>query len=382
MKTLFIKEKKINLYENIKRLFNIQNINFNIVQADEKIPPLESNEVLIKTLFCGVCPTEIKKIIDPKVLDELSKKLNRRYGDYYPGHEVVGRISEVGSGMNKNLIDKIVTVGDINICRAFKFLPECSNCKKGRGIICKSKSKIKKNKNKKIFGGFSDFFIRSEGQFLVLDEKINKLNATFIEPLSSAIHCESKLSKKNDYIIINGLSTISILFYRYLIYKNYNLNKIFFVVENNFEKKEAIKKKINNVFLGLDDLKLKSDIFFDFIGKYRNINKIFQSLHSNGEVYLFGFEDKSIIVDTDLLINNEITVSGLHGYSSRLIDGKYILDLNIASEMISKNYIYVEDLVSDIQPLSKSKQVLEKICRSFISKKKIKEVHYRTIFKS
>jgi uncharacterized zinc-type alcohol dehydrogenase-like protein len=103
--------------------------------------PLGPYELLVKVECCGLCHTDAHHIL----------------GEYYaakfpfvPGHEIVGKVQEVGSMVDKARIGRRVGVGyQYNSCL------ECEWCIRGKEHLCKQK----KTTLGAGHGGFADFAV-------------------------------------------------------------------------------------------------------------------------------------------------------------------------------------------------------------------------------
>lgn len=368
MQTIFIDFKKKNKSKTI-----------NLIKKEVKIPKPHSNEVLIKTLACGVCSTDIKKIIRSSNTLIEAKQLNRNSRKDYLGHEVFGEIINVGSKINKNLVGKKVIVADINSCKSFNISPECENCKKKQGIFCLNKRKRKNTRD--VYGGYSDYFIRSIHQCLVLKSSINKFDAIFTEPLASAVNCERHIDK-NSKILIYGYSTISILLFRYLKYLNYKKENIYFYIKNKEELNHLKKNTKCNYLLTLRDKQNFFDNIIDFIGNGEEIDKYLNILNLKGNILLFGLENMITKFNSSLLINKQISINGIHGYSSKFSKGKFISDIEKASKLLAQKKIRVDDLISKKLNFKNAHNELEKICYLYKKNKKKNKLIFRTVFYS
>ena len=91
---------------------------------------------------------------------------------------------------------------------------------------------------------------------------------------------------------------------------------------------------------------------------------------------LFGHLIK-IDLDLKILIKKQISLEGIHGYSSVKKNGKFISDIEIAIKYIVKNKIYLKDLIHSKNKLKDAKKTLENICRDV--KKGKKETVFRSI---
>lgn len=79
---------------------------------------LQPHDVQIEILFCGVCHSDLHH-----VRDELGEDMPTIY-PIVPGHEIVGRVTAIGSDVKNHKVGNIVAVGclvDAN--------PHCPHCK-------------------------------------------------------------------------------------------------------------------------------------------------------------------------------------------------------------------------------------------------------------
>lgn len=85
-------------------------------------PPVAAGHVLIEVAACGVCRTDLQLV---------SGDLAARRLPIVPGHQVVGRVIEVGTGADPNLADRFVgLVWLAGTCG------ECRYCRTGRENLC------------------------------------------------------------------------------------------------------------------------------------------------------------------------------------------------------------------------------------------------------
>src|SRR5690242_3371862 len=125
------------------------------------------HDVQIEILFCGVCHSDIHQV--------RNEWKNSIY-PMVPGHEIVGRVTAVGSKVKKFKENDLAGVGCIvDSCR------ECSNCKKGLEQYCKNGSTGTYNAYEKdgktiTFGGYSKQIVVNEDFVLKISDKL-PLNA-------------------------------------------------------------------------------------------------------------------------------------------------------------------------------------------------------------
>src|SRR5258707_4420036 len=88
---------------------------------------LTEHDVEIEILFCGVCHSDLHQ-----VRNEWKEVMPTVY-PVVPGHEIVGRVTKVGSAVTKFKAGDIAAVGCmVDSCR------QCSACKAGEEQYCEN----------------------------------------------------------------------------------------------------------------------------------------------------------------------------------------------------------------------------------------------------
>ena len=124
-------------------------------------------DVQIDILFCGVCHSDLHQ-----VRDEWHDAAPTVY-PCVPGHEIVGRVSKVGSAVKKVKAGELAAVGCmVDSCRT------CAHCSKGLEQYCQSGPVLTYNGPDKhsggvTYGGYSDRIVVDEAFVLRVSEKAN-----------------------------------------------------------------------------------------------------------------------------------------------------------------------------------------------------------------
>ena len=141
------------------------------------MPKVKDNEVLIKTSLVGICNTDYE--------------ITKGYMGYKGvlGHEFVGVVVEVGSNVDKNLINKRV-VGEINCACGV-----CEYCKKDLQRHCPNRQTLgiwQKD------GCFSEYFTLPKENVIEISDNIDDKTAVFTEPLAAAYEIIEQVHIKPD----------------------------------------------------------------------------------------------------------------------------------------------------------------------------------------
>ncbi len=132
---------------------------------------LRDNDVAIEILYCGICHTDL----------HLSRNDWKDWGPTHypcvPGHEIVGRVVEVGAGVTRHAVGDTVAVGTIvDSCQ------HCDQCRRDEEQMCREGPTLTYNGVDRIdgsptHGGFSKHFVVREEFALRLPEGLDPARA-------------------------------------------------------------------------------------------------------------------------------------------------------------------------------------------------------------
>ena len=161
------------------------------------IPELREKDVLVKVSACGVCGSDI-----PRVLET---------GTYHfptiPGHEFGGTIAEAGSGVSKELCGKRVAVIPLIPCKT------CKSCETGQYAQCEHYDFLGSRND----GGFAEYVkipaaaVRS-GNIVPLADHVSYAEAAITEALSCVYNGISQCHiRPGDAVVVIGAGPIGMM---------------------------------------------------------------------------------------------------------------------------------------------------------------------------
>ena len=123
---------------------------------------LTPNDVLIEILYCGVCHSDIH---------QAKNEWGGSIFPMVPGHEIVGKITQVGSAVKHFKIGDLAGVGCfVDSCRS------CHNCKDGLEQFCADTvftyNSLEKNSKTPTYGGYSSQVVVDEKYTLRIPENL------------------------------------------------------------------------------------------------------------------------------------------------------------------------------------------------------------------
>lgn len=130
-----------------------------LVEVDLPIPKPGKGEILLRVSACGVCHTE---------LDEIEGRLMPQFLPIILGHQVVGRIHELGPGTSK------VKLGDrVGVSWFYSSCGSCQHCLAGNENLCEQF----KGTGKDVNGGYAEYMIADERSAIPIPKRFSDLQA-------------------------------------------------------------------------------------------------------------------------------------------------------------------------------------------------------------
>jgi len=122
------------------------------------------NDVQIEILYCGVCHSDIHQV---------RNEWGNAIYPMVPGHEIVGRVTEVGSGVTRFRVGDLAGVGClVDSCRT------CPKCQKGLEQYCENGSvgtynSLERDGQTVTYGGYSRQIVTQEDFVLRISDKLD-----------------------------------------------------------------------------------------------------------------------------------------------------------------------------------------------------------------
>ncbi|MFH1783091.1 MAG: zinc-dependent dehydrogenase [Candidatus Omnitrophota bacterium] len=298
-------------------------------------PEIKKGELLLKITDSGICGTDIvewyRKSKIPLVL----------------GHEIVGRIAEIGEGLEGFTIGERVAASHHVPCG------ECHYCMMDHESACDLLRKTGFYP-----GGFSEFVripsinIEKKGIYKI-PAKVTSEEATFIEPLACAIRGQrSSGYKKGQDLLIIGSGISGLLHLK--LAKSKNFGKIITTDINRFRLDAAKKYGAGLTIDAEEDVPKKVE---EFLGKKADLvilcasaksafKQTLQSVDKGGTVLIFASAEEKGKLDLDInkfFWRNEMTITS--SYAANPSEHREAL------RMIEEGAVDVKDMITHTLPL-------------------------------
>jgi len=155
-------------------------------------PRVEPGWVLLKVERVGICGTD-------KAMYTGTYRLLKT--PLIPGHEVSGRVVEVGDGVPRDIVGHRVTT-EINV-----YCGRCWYCRNGMPTHCPYRETIGITRD----GGMAEYMVTRHDLVHVVDD-LTSVQASFVEPLAAVVEMlEMEYVKPFSRIAVIGVGTIGLL---------------------------------------------------------------------------------------------------------------------------------------------------------------------------
>ncbi|WP_339878817.1 NAD(P)-dependent alcohol dehydrogenase [uncultured Algoriphagus sp.] len=270
------------------------------IQRRELLP----NDVEIEILYCGICHSDLHAV------------KNDWGGSTYPlvpGHEIVGKITQVGSEVSKFKVGDIGAIGCIvDSCG------KCSHCHDGDEQYCETGWTVVFNSPDKIsggmtYGGFSEKIVANADYVLKMSETVD-LAATApilcagITVYSPLKHWKVGPGKKVGIIGIGGLGHMAIK-----IAKAIGAEVVVFTTSPS-KLEDAKNLGADSAVLSTDKAAMKAqrdfDMILDTVSAKHDVNVYLNALKVDGSLVLVGLPNEPLEIGAFNVVNGRKSFSG------------------------------------------------------------------------
>lgn len=307
-----------------------------------------ANDVRFEILYCGVCHSDIHQV------------RNEWGGSIYPmvpGHEIVGRVTEVGSAVKKLKVGDLAGVGCmLDSCR------ECESCRAGEEQYCdRGKTVLTYNGRYKdgtpTYGGYSDQMVVDEAFALSVSPKLDlaavaPLLCAGITTYSPLKHWNVTRGQRVGVVGLGGLGHMALKFAH-----AFGAHVTQFTTSPGKEA-DARRLGADEVVLTRDPAALKKlrhsfDFILDTVSAPHDLNIFLSLLRRNGHMVLVGLPEKPSPVAAFSLAGKRVSLagSGIGGIAQ-------------TQEML--DYCVEHSIVSDIEmiPIQKVNEAYERMLKN------------------
>ncbi len=307
-------------------------------------------DVQIEILYCGICHSDLHT-----VRDEWNSVMPTIY-PCVPGHEIVGRVTKVGSAVTKFKPGDLAGVGCL-----VDSDHTCPSCKADLEQFCGNATFTYNSPDKHLggvtYGGYSDSIVVDE--HFVLHVPAN-LNLAGVAPLLCAgittyspIHRWGDIKgKKVGVVGLGGLGHMGVKFA-----KAFGAHVVVFTTSLG-KKEDALRLGADEVIISTDAEQMKQhagtfNFILDTVAADHDLNAYINMLGLEGNITLVGAPDKPLALSSFALL-----------FGRRSVSGSLIGGLAETQEML--DFCGKHNITSDVEiiPIQRVNEAYERLVKS------------------
>ena len=309
------------------------------------------HDVQIEILYCGICHSDLHA-----VRNEWSEVMATTY-PIVPGHEIVGRVTKIGSDVTKYKVGDLAAVGCL-----VDSDHTCPNCQKGLENFCPSLTLTFNSPDRHgtapvTYGGYSDSIVVDERFVLRVPANLNlagsaPLLCTGITTYSPLRRAGITKGKKVGIVGLGGLGHMGVKLAR-----AFGAHVVVFTTSPG-KVEDALRLGAQEVVISRDANQMQKHAFsFDFIldtvSAQHDINQYINLLGIDGNLTLVGGVTKPQALSSFGLI-----------FGNRSVSGSNIGGIPQTQEML--DFCGAHDITADVEviPIQKVNEAYERLLKS------------------
>ena len=299
----------------------------------------EKNNVLIKMTAAGICGSDVGIYHGTNAAATYPRVI---------GHEMVGRVAEVGANASRLKVGDRVIVNQVTSCG------HCYPCKIGRGNVCDNLAV----RGVHIDGGYREFIAVPESDCYLLPDSLSDQDAVMIEPTTIAIQsCTRAELAKDDMLLIFGSGALGSTILKiarqlcdHIIVADIMDEKLEIAKQNGAKYtinvlKEDLVEKVKEYTYGHG-----ATVSIDSACTKDSLLSLLKATGNAGRVMTMGFSVAPTEVNQFLITSKELDVRG-----SRLQNKRF----GKAIDMINEGTLDLNGSVSHTFPIEKAQEAFD-----------------------
>ncbi|MGD0200618.1 MAG: NAD(P)-dependent alcohol dehydrogenase [Bryobacteraceae bacterium] len=308
------------------------------------------HDVQIEILFCGICHSDLHQ-----VRNQWSNVMPTVY-PIVPGHEIVGRVTKVGSAVTKYKSGDLAAVGCMVDSDG-----TCPQCKAGVEQFCPNMTLTFNSPDKHLggvtYGGYSDSIVVDERFVLRVPSNLELAGAgpllcAGVTTYSPMRHWGVTKGKKVGVVGLGGLGHMGVKFAH-----TFGAHVVVFTTSPN-KKEDALRLGADEVVVSRNGDEMKKhagsfDFILDAVSADHDINTYINLLGRDGNITLVGAPEKPFAVAAFSLL-----------FGRRSLSGSLIGGIPETQEML--DFCGAHNITADVEviPIQKVNEAYERMLKA------------------
>ena len=283
-------------------------------------PTVEPGMVVVRPTAAGICGSEIEGYLG---------RMGNRTPPLVMGHEFAGTVTEVGEGVNEDLLGRVVAVNPLTSDGT------CRLCRAGYTNLCPNRKLIGIHSP----GGFAKYALAPESNVYPLPEGVDARTGALAEPLANGVHA-ARLGLAGDpveYAVVIGGGTIGIMCLQAAVLDG--VPDVYVAEPHEARCEQALGLGAGAAYGSADEVRealeeptegLGADLVIDAVGAEATRRAALELVRPGGRAVYIGLHDDETTLGFHDVVRNQVTLQGSYAYTAEdyeqalqwLVEGK------------------------------------------------------------
>jgi len=283
-------------------------------------PSVEPGTVVVRPTATGICGSEIEGYLG---------KMGNRTPPLVMGHEFAGTVTDVGEGVDENLVGHLVAVNPLSSDGT------CRLCLAGLTSLCPNRKLVGIHSP----GGFAEYTLAPAANVYPLPEGVEARTGALAEPLANGVHA-ARLGLANNSVeqaVVIGAGTIGLMCLQAAVLDG--VPEVHAIEPVEARRNQALAlgadaahesgEEAREAFDGPTD-GLGVDLVIDAVGAEATRRMALEILRPGGRVVYIGLHDDDTTLGFHGVVRGQLDLQGSYAYTAEdyeqalewLVDGK------------------------------------------------------------
>jgi len=283
-------------------------------------PAVEPGTVIVRPTATGICGSEIEGYLG---------RMGNRTPPLVMGHEFAGTVTEVGEGVEEDLVGRLVAVNPLSSDGT------CRLCRAGLTNLCPNRKLVGIHSP----GGFAEYTLAPAENVYPLPDDVEARTGALAEPLANGVHV-ARLGLKDgpvEHAVVIGGGTIGLMCLQAAVLDGIPEVRVIEPVEGRREQALALgataaHESAEEVSQALEEMTdgLGADLVIDAVGAEVTRRAALDLLRPGGRVVFIGLHDDETTLGFHGVVRGQFGLLGSYAYTAEdyeqalewLVEGK------------------------------------------------------------
>jgi (R,R)-butanediol dehydrogenase / meso-butanediol dehydrogenase / diacetyl reductase len=267
-------------------------------------PMVEPGTVILRPDAVGICGSEVEGYLG---------KMGNRTPPLVMGHELAGTVTEVGEGVDSNLVGRTVAVNPLSSDGT------CPLCRAGYTNLCPNRKLIGIHSP----GGFAEYVLAPEANVYPLPEGVGARTGSLAEPLANGVHAV-RLGTAGDFTVeravVIGAGTIGLMCLQAAVLDG--IPEVSIVEPHEARRAQALELGAHAAYAsGEEALEgategLGAELVIDAVGAEVTRRMALDLLRPGGRAVMVGLHDDETTLGFHGVVRGQFMLQGSYAYTA------------------------------------------------------------------